>query len=236
LHLDIEGPKASLRRLKRQTTDFGHADSVSPLHRHPTAENTGEHILEVRRSTDLVPPALVRAAQRKKASRGPPLILVTSLVAAIAYFMTESSAPPPHAVGEATAGLEATIGPPVPAVQNEMQPNDDSVIWPSGEASSSAAPPSVSTARLEERHSHIGAPKRAAGSAVASQAGSGAAPDSHKSTRAIHGNRQCAKRCTDPNCSASSGCSKEKTDSPRAQLLHKKPPQANTNPQTGIFH
>jgi hypothetical protein len=241
LRLDIEGFEASLRRLKRQIADLGwpHADPVSPLHRHPTAESMGGNILGVGRSTDLVPPALVRAAQRKKASRGPLPILVPCLVlvAAIAYFIT-GSAPPPHAAGEATAGLEATIGPPVPALQNEMRPtegrNDDSDLRtsPSGEASSSAA------LRSEGRHSDIGAPKQAVGSSAASQARSGAAPDSRKSTRANHGSRQCAKRCTGSSCLPSSGCSNQKNDSTRAQVTgaRKGSSQANTNPQTGVYH
>ena len=99
LRLDIEGFEASLRHLKRQVADLGwpQADRLSPLHRHPTAENTAENILGVGGSTELLPPALVRAAQRKKASRGslPILVPCLVLVGAIAYFIKGSSAPPP---------------------------------------------------------------------------------------------------------------------------------------------
>ena len=248
LRLDIEGFEASLRHLKRQVADLGwpQADRLSPLHRHPTAENTAENILGVGGSTELLPPALVRAAQRKKASRGslPILVPCLVLVGAIAYFIKGSSAPPPHAAGEATAGLEATIGPPVPALQNEMRPakgrnvDSDLPTSPSGEASSSAALSSISIARPEGRHSDIGAPKQAVGSSAASQARSGAAPDSRKSTRANHGSRQCAKRCTGSSCLPSSGCSNQKIDSTRAQVTgaRKGSSQANTNPQTGVYH
>ena len=62
-----------------------------------------------------MPPALARAQCRNiKTSRGPLLILVAGLVAAIAYFVTGSSAPPPDTGREpnlATIELKPSIAP-----------------------------------------------------------------------------------------------------------------------------
>jgi len=99
LRPDTEGPEASVRWLKLQSANLDRllVDPVPP-HGHETAENAGQ-CGGFRRSPepeDFVPPALARAQRKNvKTSRSPLLILVTGLVAAIAYFVTASSAPPP---------------------------------------------------------------------------------------------------------------------------------------------
>src|SRR5215468_3319704 len=151
LRLDAEGPEASLRWLKLQTANLDRllVDPV-PRHGHQTAENAGQ-CGGVRRSPepeDFVPPALARAQRRNiQTSRGPLLIFVTGLMAAIAYLVTGSSAPPPDTAREpnlATVELKPSIATPLPALENEMQQtterqNDDTDPSPSGEISSSTA-------------------------------------------------------------------------------------------------
>jgi hypothetical protein len=159
LRPDTEGPEASVRWLKLRSADLDRllADPV-PRHRHQTAENAGQ-CGGVQRSPepeDFVPPALARAQRRNvKASRGPLLILVAGLMAAIAYFVTGSSAPPPDTGREpnlATVELKPSIAPPLPALENGMQPterkSDDPAPSPSGEISSSTARGSIFAGRI----------------------------------------------------------------------------------------
>ena len=124
LRPDTEGPEASVRWLKLQSADLDRllVDPV-PRHRHQTVENAGR-CGAIRRSPepeDFVPPALARAQRKNiKTSRGPLLILVTGLVAAIAYFATGSSAPPPDTGREpnlATVEPKPSIAPPLPALR-----------------------------------------------------------------------------------------------------------------------
>jgi hypothetical protein len=69
-----------------------------------------------------VPPALARAQRRNiETSRGPLLILVAGLVAAIAYFVAGSSAPTPDTAREpnlAMVELKPSIPTPLPAFEN----------------------------------------------------------------------------------------------------------------------
>jgi hypothetical protein len=190
-----------------------------------------------------VPPALARAQRRNiKTSRGPLLILVAGLVAAIAYFVTGSSAPPPDIAREpnlATVELKPSIATPLPAFENVMQPterqNDDTDPSPTGEISSSAARGSSFSGRVEGRDNHDGELKRAAdvaGSAAAPKARSGRGPASRESKQAIQGGRRCAKRCGGSSCAPMRNCASEKMDSARAQVppARKELTQTTTNP------
>src|SRR6516164_2360286 len=195
LRLDAEGPEASLRWLKLQSANLDRllVDPV-PRHGHQTAENAGR-CSGVRRSPepeDFVPPALARAQRRNiKTSRGPLLILVAGLVAAIAYFVAGSSAPPPDTAREpnlATVELKSSIAPSLLALENDMQPterqNDGTDPSSSGEISSSAARGSIFADRIEGRDNHEGELKRAAdvaSSAAAPQTRSGRGPASRES-------------------------------------------------------
>ena len=246
LRLDAEGPEASLRWLKLQSADLDRllVDPV-PRHGHQTAENAGR-CSGVRRSPepeDFVPPALARAQRRNiKTSRGPLLILVAGLVAAIAYFVAGSSAPPPDTAREpnlATVELKPSIATPLPAFENEMQTterqNDDTDPSPSGEISSSTARGSSFSGRIEGRDNHDGEVKRAAdvaSSAVVPQARSGRGPASRESKQAIQGGRRCAKRCGRSSCVPMGNCVSEKKDSKRAQVpaARKELTQTTTNP------
>ena len=168
-----------------------------------------------------MPPALARAQRRNiKTSRGPLLILVAGLVAAIAYFVTGSSAPPPDTAREpnlATVELKSSIAPSLLALENDMQPterqNDGTDPSSSREISSSAARGSIFADRIEGRDNHEGELKRAAdvaSSAVVPQTRSGRGPASRESRRAIHGIRRCAKLCTGSNCSPIGDCASQK--------------------------
>jgi hypothetical protein len=249
LRLDIEGREAS-RRLKRQSADLDRPRSapLSPPYPHQTAENAGgcTAVRRLLEPENQVPPALMRAQLRNadgpalKRLRGPLLILIVgSVVAAAAYFVEGSSAPPLDTRGEpklATVGLEATIAPPLPALQNDLQPTErrddapDPRPSPGGENSSSVVPGSTFTNRIEGRNSHAGERKRAAHVAVspaAPQARSGGNPASRalKSKQAIQGSGQCAKRCAGSSCLPVGDC---------AQVPVARLPQANTNPPPGL--
>ena len=247
LRLDAEGPEASLRWLKLQSANLDRllVDPV-PRHGHQTAENAGQSggVRSSPEPEDFVPPALARAQRRNiKTSRGPLLILVAGLVAAIAYFVTGSSAPPPDTAREpnlATVELKPSIATPLPALENEMQQtterqNDDTDPSPSGEISSSTARGSSFSGRIEGRDNHDGEVKRAAdvaSSAVVPQARSGRGPASRESKQAIQGGRRCAKRCGRSSCVPMGNCASEKMDSTRAQVpaARKEPTQTTTNP------
>ena len=244
LRPDTEGPEESLRWLKLQSANLDRllVDPV-PRHRHQTAENAGR-CGGVRRSPepeDFVPPALARAQRRNiKTSRGPLLIFVTGLMAAIAYFVTGSSAPPPDTAREpnlATVELKPNIVQPSPALENEMQPterqHDDTDPSPSGEISSSTARGSSFSGRIESRDNHDGELKRdVASSAAAPKARSGRGPASRESKQAIQGGRRCAKRCGRSSCVPMGNCVSEKKDSKRAQVpaARKELTQTTTNP------
>jgi hypothetical protein len=233
LRLNIEGPGASFHCLKRQDADLVRlqADPINPRRHQQTAEKTPERI-GPHGSPEPLPPALVRAQRRKAGASlltspyGPLPILVAGLFAAIAYFATESSAPPPGAAADpklATVGLEA-IAPPVPALQNQMQPTErrdadpDFRASPTGETSSSASGSGSFTRRPEGPDGDIGAPKRAAGSLAAAKARSGAGPASRESSRAIHGSRRSGK-----------------INSARAQVPARKGlPRDDTKPRDGL--
>jgi len=201
-------------------------------------------------------PALVRAQRRKAGASflaspyGPLPILVAGLFAAVAYLMTESRAPPPDAAVDpklATIGLETTVAPPLPGLQNEMRPferrgaDPEIRTSPTGETWSrvpvpSAARASILNDRPEGPDGDIEVPKRAAGSFAAAKARSGVGLTSHQSTRATHGSRRCAKRCTGSSCPPNGACASGKTDSARAQVptARKGLPTANTNPRGGL--
>jgi hypothetical protein len=202
----------------------------------------------VRRSPkpeDFVPPALARAQRRNiETSRGPLLILVAGLVAAIAYFDTGSSAPPPDTAREpnlATVELKPSIVPPLPALETDMPPterqSDDTHPSPSGEIWSITARGSSFSGRIEGWDNHGGALKRAAdvaSSPAAPQARSGGNPASRalKSKQPIQGARRCAKRCGRSSCVPMGNCASEKVDSTRAQVpaARKELTQTTTNP------
>jgi len=246
LRPDTEGPEASVRWLKLQSADLDRllVDPV-PRHRHQTVENAGR-CGAIRRSPepeDFVPPALARAQRKNiKTSRGPLLILVTGLVAAIAYFATGSSAPPPDTGREpnlATVELKPSIAPPLPALEKELQPterqSDDTDPSPRGEISSSTARDSIFAGRIEGRDNHDGEVKRAAdvaSSAVVPQARSGRGHASRESKQAIQGGRRCAKRCGRSSCAPMGNCASEKKDSKRAQVpaARKELTQTTTKP------
>jgi len=201
-------------------------------------------------------PALVRAQRRKAGASflaspyGPLPILVAGLFAAVAYLMTESRAPPPDAAVDpklATIGLETTVAPPLPGLQNEMRPferrgaDPEIRTSPTGETWSrvpvpSAARAGILTGRPQRPDGDIAASKRAAGSFAAAKARSGAGPASRESTRAIHGSRRCGKRCTGSSCPPNGACASGKIDSARAQVpaARKGLPSANTNPRGGL--
>jgi hypothetical protein len=190
-----------------------------------------------------VPPALARAQRRNiKTSRGRLLIFVAGLVAAIAYLVTGSSAPPPDTAREpnlATVELKPSIVTPLPALENEMQQtterqNDDTDPSSSGEISSSTARGSSFAGRIEGRDNHDGELKRAAdvtSSAVAPKARSGKGPASRESKQAIQGGRRCAKRCGGSSCVPMRNCASEKMAT-RAQVpaARKEPMQTTTDP------
>jgi hypothetical protein len=191
-----------------------------------------------------MPPALARAQRRNiKTSRGPLLVFVTGLMAAIAYFVTGSSAPPPDTAREpnlATVELKPSIATPLPALENEMQQtterqNNDTDPSPSGEISSSTARGSSFSGRIEGRDYHDGELKRAsdvASSAAAPKARSGRGPASRESKQPIQGGRRCAKRCGRSSCVPMGSCASEKMDSTRAQVpaARKELTQTTTNP------
>ena len=247
LRLDAEGPEASLRWLKLQSADLDRLlHDPGPRHGHQTAENAGQ-CGGVRRSPepeDFVPPALARAQRRNiKTSRGPLLILVAGLLAAIAYFVAGSSAPPPdtaRAPNLTTVELKPSIATPLPAFENEMQTterqNDDTDPSPSGEISSSTARGSSLSGRIEGRDYHDGGElKRAAdvaSSAAAPKARSGKGPASRESKQAIQAGRRCAKRCGGSSCVPMGNCASEKMNSTRAQVpaARKELTQTTTNP------
>src|SRR6516165_9424898 len=108
-------------------------------------------------------PALVRAQRRKAGASlltspyGPLPILVAGLFAAFAYLVTESWAPPPDTAVDpklATLGLETTVAPPLPALQNEMRPferreaDPEIRTSPTGETWTRIAVPSVARAGI----------------------------------------------------------------------------------------
>jgi hypothetical protein len=260
LRLNTEGPGASLPCLVRQDAGLGWlpADPISPRRHHQTpgkaAERAGLH--GPPEPGGLVAPALVRAQRRKAGASlltspyGPLPILVAGLFAAIAYFVTESAAPPTGSAADpklATVGLETTVAPPLPALQNEMRPikrrEADPEIRTSstGETWSRVPVPSAPGAgilpdRPEGPDGDIGVPKRGAGSLAAAKARSRARQASRESTRGIHGNRRCTKRCTGSSCPSIGECASGKIDSARAQIpaAHKGLPTANTNPRGGL--
>jgi len=253
LRLDVQGREAS-RWLKRQSADLDrlHVTPLSPRCPHQTAENAGG-CTGVRCSLEpenQVPPALMRAQLRNadgpalKRLRGPLLILIAGLVvASVAYLVEGSSAPPPDTRREpklATVALEATIAPPLPALQNEVQPTErrdgdpDPRPSPGSENSSNVVP----GGRIEGRNSHARERKRASHVAVslaAPQARSGGNPASHalKSKQAIQGSGQCGKRCGS-SCLPVGDCASGKMNSTRAQVPAARLPQANTNPPPGL--
>ena len=254
LRLDVQGREAS-RWLKRQRADLDrlHVAPLSLPYPHQRAENVGG-CTGVRCSLkpeNQVPPALMRAQLRNadgpalKRLRGPLLILIAGLVvASVAYLVEGSSAPPPDTRREpklATVALEATIAPPLPALQNEVQPTErrdddpDPRPSPGGENSSNVVP----GGRIEGRNSHARERKRASHVAVslaAPQARSGGNPASHalKSKQAIQGSGQCGKRCAGSSCLPVGDCASGKMNSTRAQVPAARLPQANTNPPPGL--
>ena len=252
LRLYIEGLKASLRCLKRRSPDLDrpHVDALISRHGHQAAENAGR-CARVRGplEPENLPPALMRAQRTNaggpplKKLRGPLLILIVA-VAATAYFVTGSSVPPPDTTSEpnlATAGLEATIAPPLLALQSEIQPtqlrnnNPGRQTSQSGEASSNAAAERIFPDRIEARKDDAGGAKRTsdvADSSSARQPRSGGSPASRESKRAIHGIRRCAKFCTGSNCSPIGDCARQKKGSRQAQVpaVRKALPRANPNP------
>ena len=243
LRFDVQGREAS-RWLKRQSADLNrlHVTPLSPPYPHQTAENAGG-CAGVRCSLEpenQVPPALMRAQLRNadgpalKRLRGPLLILIVGLVVgAAAYFVEGSSAPPPDTRREpklATVALEATIAPPLPALQNEGEPSERRDDDPDPRPS-----PSGETGRIEGRNNHAWERNRAshvAVSPVALQARSGGNPASRalKSKQAIQGSGQCAKRCAGWVCSPVGDCAREKMHSTRAQVPPARLSRANTNP------
>jgi hypothetical protein len=94
------------------------------------------------------------------------LILIVG-AAATAYFVTGSSVSPPDTTSEpnlATAGLKATIAPPLLAPQSEIQPtqlrndNPDRQTSDIGEPSTSAAPDRIFPSRIQAREDDAGGP------------------------------------------------------------------------------
>jgi hypothetical protein len=246
LRLDAEGPEENLRWLKLQSADLDRLlfDSV-PRHRHQTVENAGRcgGIQRSPEPEDFVPPALARAQRKNiKTSRGRLLTLVMGLVAAIAYFLTGSSAPPPDTGREpnlAMVELKPSISPPLPALENDLQPterqSDGTDSSPRGEILPSTARDSIFAGRIESQDNHDGEVKRAAdvaSSAAASKARSARGPASRESKQAIQGGRRCAKRCGRSNCVPMGNCASEKMDSTRTQVpaARKEPTQTTTNP------
>jgi hypothetical protein len=248
LRLNIEGPGASLACLKRQDAEFDWlpADPISPRRDAHTAEKSAERI----GLHGLVAPALVRAQSRKagasllKSPYGPLPILVAGLFAAVAYFVTESSAPPGPAADPklATVGLEVTIAPPLPGLLNEIYPIERRDAEPeirtslTGETSTGAPGAGIFTGPPEGPDGDIGTPKQAGGSLAATKARSGVGLASRQSTHAIHGSRRCGKRCAGSSCPPIGGCASGKIDSAQAQVpaARKGLPRANTIPRTGL--
>ena len=246
LRLDTDVLEEGLQRLKRKSPvpDRLRVDALIPQHGHQAAENTGQ-CARVRGSLEPenLPPALMRAQRSPplKKLRGPLLILIVG-AAATAYFVTGSSVPPPDTTSEpnlATAGLEATIAPPLLAPQSEIQPtqlrNDNPDRQTSHSGETSAVPDRIFPVRIEAREDDTGGPKRTsdvADSSAARQPQAGGSPGSRESRRAIHGIRRCAKLCTGSNCSPIGDCASQKKGSRRAQVpaARKALPRANPNP------
>jgi hypothetical protein len=210
-------------RARELLTSRFHADL--PARNQQPAENARDHISRDRSLVphELLPPALVRAQQRKTA-RGPLPFLLAGVLAATAYLVSGSSGPPPRAPGESnlhTVGLEEPA-PPLPPVQTEVQLTEAQTDGPdlqaslNSETSSSAAQHKPSTGGLKGRQRHTGAQKRAAASPTRPRVRSATGPV-RESTRAIQGGSRCVTRCTGFTCSSSSHCAGEKGESTRAQ-------------------
>jgi hypothetical protein len=232
--LYIEGLEASLRWLKRKSPDLDRfrVDALIPRHGQQAAENTGQcasigGLLE----PENLPPALM-PAQCGNADGLPlnPLLILIVGVAAIAYFVTGGSVPPPDATSEPNLTevdlKKATIAPPSLALQSEIQPtqlrndNPDRQTLQTGKTSSSAAPDRIFADRIEEREDDAGGPKRTSDVADFSGARQPRAdsPASRESRRAIHGIRRCPKLCTGSKCAPIGDCASRKKGSRRAQV------------------